>query len=180
MDWENTIRAGFELSTGRENEILRIEPQALTTIERFRQVGASSAEAGGMIFASIESGLVRVVCATEPAQQDKRGRFSFLPALGPQQLTIDKQFKCGLHFIGEWHTHPEARPQPSSVDLRSMSDCFRLSQHQLAGLLMIILGTEQSLEGLWVSIHTGSAFRRLAPAIQPNAPTILRPHILGG
>lgn len=157
------MRVGLELPTGRESEILRIEPQALATIERFRQVGPSSPEAGGMLLASIVPGLVRVVCATEPAQQDKRARFSFRPALGPQQRTIDKQFKSGLHFIGEWHTHPEPWPQPSSVDLRSMSECFRSSKHQLAGLLMIILGTERSLEGVWVSIHTSDNYSRLVP-----------------
>jgi integrative and conjugative element protein (TIGR02256 family) len=164
MDWENTMRAGLELPTGRENEILRIESQALATIERFRQVGSSSPEAGGMLLANIEPGLVRVVCATEPAQRDKRGRFSFMPALGPQQRTIDRQFKSGLHFIGEWHTHPEACPRPSSVDLRSMSECFLLSKHQLAGLVMIILGTERTMDGVWISIHTHDNYHRLVPS----------------
>ncbi|MBI3886901.1 MAG: Mov34/MPN/PAD-1 family protein [Opitutae bacterium] len=169
MDWENTMRAGLELPTGRENEILRIEPQALAIVDRFRQVGSSSPEAGGMLLASIEPGLVRVVCATEPAQQDKRGRFSFMPALGPQQRTIDRQFKSGLHYIGEWHPHPEACPRPSSVDLRSMSECFRLSKHQLSGLVMIIIGTERTLEGLWVGLHSASAIRRLNPAAPGEA-----------
>ena len=161
MDWATTATNGIELRTGRGAEILRIEPQALATIERFRQTGRFAPEAGGMLLASIEPDLVKVVSATEPASTDKRTRFAFLPALSHQQRVINKQFQSGLHFIGEWHTHPEPHPTPSSVDLRSMADCFRGSRHQLAGLVMLILGTETSFDGLWVSLHTDTNFRRL-------------------
>lgn len=161
MDWATTATTGIELRTGRGAEILRIEPQALSTIERFRQTSSSAPEAGGMLLATIESNLVTVVCATEPAATDRRSRFAFIPQLTHQQRVIDKQFRSGLHFIGEWHTHPEPHPTPSSVDLRSMADCFRDSRHQLASLVMLILGTDVSLEGLWVSLHTATGYQRL-------------------
>ncbi len=114
-----------------------------------------------MLLATIETNLVRVVCATEPVATDRRTRFAFVPTLSNQQRVIDKRFRSGLHFIGEWHTHPEPRPTPSAVDLRSMADCFRDSRHQLAGLVMLILGTEISFEGLWVSLHTDTDFHQL-------------------
>jgi integrative and conjugative element protein (TIGR02256 family) len=161
MDWATAAKCGIETRTGRGTEILRLEPQALATIERFRQTGNLAPEAGGMLLATIEPDLVRVVQATEPAATDRRSRFAFIPTLGHQQRIIDKQFRSGLHFIGEWHTHPELRPIPSSVDLRSMADCFRESRHQLASLVMLILGTETAFEGLWVSLHTSTGYKRL-------------------
>lgn len=161
MDWATTATNGIELRTGRGNEILRIEPQALATIERFRQASSFAPEAGGMLLATIEPGLIRVIRATEPAPADKRTRFAFFPKLSHQQRVIDKQFRSGLHFIGEWHTHPEPRPTPSSVDLRSMADCFRDSRHQLTSIVMLILGTEASFDGLWISLHTDTDFHRL-------------------
>ena len=161
MDWATTATNAIELRTGRGAEILRIEPQALATIERYRQTGSSAPEAGGMLLASIEPDLVKVVRATEPAPTDRRTRFAFFPSLSHQQRVIDRQFQSGLHFIGEWHTHPEPRPTPSSVDLRSMADCFRDSRHQLAALVMLILGTETSFDGLWVSLHTATGCQRL-------------------
>ena len=161
MDWATTVTNGIELRTGRGTEILRVEPQALATIERFRQTDSSAPEAGGMLLASIEPDLVRIVRATEPAATDRRTRFAFVPTLNHQQRVIDKQFQSGLHFVGEWHTHPEPRPTPSSVDLRSMATCFRDSRHQLASLVMVILGTEASFDGLWVSLHTDTTFHRL-------------------
>ncbi len=164
MAWSTTVKNGIELHTGRNSEILRIEPEALSTIERFRQTKRSTPEAGGMLLASIEPNLVRLVRATEPAPIDRRTRFAFIPKLKHQQRIIDEQFLSGLHFIGEWHTHPEPRPTPSSVDLRSMAECFRDSRHQLASLLMLILGTEVSFHGLWLSLHTGTAFNRLTLA----------------
>lgn len=169
MDWVTTATNGIELRTGRGSEILRIEPQALATIERFRQTSSSAPEAGGMLLATIERDLVRVVRATEPTATDRRSRFAFFPKLSHQQRVIDKQFRAGLHFIGEWHTHPEPHPTPSSVDLRSMADCFRDSRHQLAGLVMLILGTEASFDGLWVSLHTDkNSHRLLLPEGAPN------------
>ncbi|MBL9170668.1 MAG: Mov34/MPN/PAD-1 family protein [Verrucomicrobiales bacterium] len=125
-----------------------------------------------MLLASIETNFVRIARATEPETQDKRTRLSFRPALGPQQRTIDREFSAGLHFIGEWHTHPEPCPVPSQVDVCSMNDCFRLSKHQLAGLVMIIIGTERSMKGLWISIHTDDAYHRLVTSgpITPITP----------
>lgn len=168
MDWATTLDAGITLRTGRENEILRIEPPALVTIARFRQATHSAPEAGGMLFATIESDLVRIVRATAPSANDRRSRFAFIPALGNQQRTIDKQFRSGLHFVGEWHTHPEPRPTPSAVDLRSMAHCFRESRHQLASLVMIIMGTEPTCDGLWISLHTATEFRCLTPTKAPS------------
>lgn len=161
MDWSTIATNGIELRTGRGAEVLRIESQALATIERFRQTSRSAPEAGGMLLATIEPDLVRVVRATEPTATDRRSRSAFFPKLSHQQRVIDKQFRSGLHFIGEWHTHPEPRPTPSSVDLRSMADCFRDSRHQLASLVMLILGTEASFDGLWISLHTNTDFYSL-------------------
>lgn len=59
----------------------------------------------------------------------------------------------GLHFIGDWHTHPEPTPTPSGSDVRSIRDAVVKSKHHLNGFLMIIVGTDVFPQGLHLSLH---------------------------
>lgn len=134
-------------------------------MQRHRQMRDRDPEAGGMLFAQITAKAISIEEATEPQRPDQRWRFGFWPCNKTQQRIIDDFFKAGLHFVGEWHTHPEARPRPSDLDLRSMADCFRKSRHNLKAIVMIIQGTELPPDGLWVSLHNGKSCRALHPDI---------------
>ena len=68
-----------------------------------------------------------------------------------------------LHYVGDWHTHPEPQPRPSGTDTRSFWDMFRKSRHQLAGFVMIIVGTIAPPAGLFVGISDGDMLEQLAP-----------------
>jgi integrative and conjugative element protein (TIGR02256 family) len=163
MDLQRAIADGLVFDTGRVQEQLIVLPHVLQTILGFQQTSINSREGGGMLLAAITDKIVTVEKATVPGREDKRHRFSFWPSLRRQQKIIDKQFDKDLHFIGEWHTHPETNPTPSMLDIQSMSKCFSQSKHQLTGLVMLILGTGQTIESLWVSLHTASEYKRLTP-----------------
>ncbi|MFY9924042.1 MAG: hypothetical protein WAK51_06150, partial [Opitutaceae bacterium] len=49
----------------------------------------------------------------------------------------------------------------SGLDLASMANCFLRSRHELKALVMVILGTDQSVDGLWVSLHNHRGCRQL-------------------
>lgn len=72
-------------------------------------------------------------------------------------------FEQGFHFVGDWHTHPEAVPSPSSMDLNSIGECVRRSRHGFSGFFLVILGTQVPPAGLHVSFHTGAAWTSLDP-----------------
>jgi integrative and conjugative element protein (TIGR02256 family) len=59
----------------------------------------------------------------------------------------------GLHFIGDWHTHPERIPTPSTSDVRSIREAVARSKHHLNGFVMLIAGTEPFPFGLFVSLY---------------------------
>ena len=59
----------------------------------------------------------------------------------------------GLHFIGDWHTHPERLPRPSPSDVHSIRQAFKLSKHHLNGFVLLIAGTEVFPHGLFVSLY---------------------------
>ena len=134
------------------------------TVEHFvahRQQGRVKTEIGGQLFAQFERGEVRVVRATGPNATDKRGWTWFRPDLRKQNTEIQQLFQQGFHFVGDWHTHPEREPRPSSWDTDSMNDCFKKSQHQLRAFLMVIVGRADFPTGLWVSLHQGNVVERL-------------------
>lgn len=118
-----------------------------------RQDAFWKSEAGGQLFARISGNRWEIVKATGPRRADYRRRFRFFPSRKEEQSEINTSFEDGLHYVGDWHTHPEEQPTPSDLDRRSMAEVVRSSQHQLPGFLMIIVGTDETPNGLWVSFH---------------------------
>lgn len=121
-----------------------------------RQDSPSAKEAGGQLFARIQHTEWHIVLATGPRKIDWRSRIGFRPDRKAEQDEIQRFFRRGLHYVGDWHTHPEMIPNPSSRDLQSMNDLVMRSIHELPGLLLVIVGIDKSESGLWVSVHMGS------------------------
>lgn len=153
----------FHISTDDVSQTLVLTREALALMLHHRQLGATEPESGGMLFAQIEPGWITVRVATPPHHHDRRFRHAYEPDLKQQQFEIRRRFKQGLHFIGEWHTHPEPRPQPSGTDLQSMARCYSTSRHNLRAFVMVILGTAKWPDGLWVSLHREDSIVRLHP-----------------
>ena len=58
----------------------------------------------------------------------------------------------GLHYVGDWHTHPELKPTPASLDISSMKDCFIKSIHELNYFVLTIVGTSPKKANIWVGL----------------------------
>lgn len=140
---------------GTSGQVLEFSEDVLDHFTRFQQTGFKHREAGGQLFARIENGRIWVVEATGPRLTDRRGRTSYQPDRYAEQREIDDRFPAGLHFIGDWHTHPEDRPKPSSVDLSSTADGVRRSRHGLNAFVMVIVGRGELPVALHVSVHDG-------------------------
>lgn len=141
---------------------LRISDAVLSHLRRYRQYGSTACEAGGQLFARFGREAITIELATGPRIRDKRRtRFSFAPSRRLEVEEIKACFIKGLHFVGDWHTHPEGRPNPSLRDLASMAECYRRSRHDLDALVMIIVGTDEFPHGLWIGLHAEKGFTPL-------------------
>ncbi|MGX7705590.1 Mov34/MPN/PAD-1 family protein [Methylobacterium sp. Gmos1] len=148
---------------GASGQTLIFSDQVLRHFERHRQVNRSHNEAGGQIFARINGNEINVIDATGPRLTDRRTRTSFVPDRYAEQVEIDERFVRGLHFVGDWHTHPEDQPSPSAIDLRSTAEGVRLSKHCLNAFVLVIVGRSRFPYGLHISLHDGSAQYLLTP-----------------
>ncbi|MBT3071425.1 Mov34/MPN/PAD-1 family protein [Rhodomicrobium sp. Az07] len=144
------------LKVGVPEVSIHFDAAVLGHFERNRQSSFWSRESGGQLFATIRGPEWTVVRATGPRVSDFRRRFRFFPSRRDEQIEIERLFREGLHYVGDWHTHPESRPTPSYMDLHSMDEMVRRSVHELPGFLMVIVGTELSGHGLWISFHSKS------------------------
>ncbi len=118
-------------------------------------------EIGGLLFASITTEKVSILLATPPHKNDLCKNFIFIPNRINHNKLIKHYFKQGLHFVGEWHTHPQREPSPSNIDILSMKDSFSKSKHELNSLVMIIVGNAEDSLRLWVGTHNNIKFQRL-------------------
>lgn len=138
-----------------------IRAAVVAHVARHRQTSCWKREAGGQLFARIDGDDWMVEEATGPRRGDSRSRFGFRPNRRAEQREIDDRFAVGLHYVGDWHTHPGPNPEPSPMDLASMQAMVRASRHELPGFLMMIVGTDPGSASFWVSMHlVGGSWRR--------------------
>lgn len=142
-------------------ERITIGAAALAHMRAHRQLCVGDAEAGGQLFAKLASGCVDIVVATGPRPQDRRSRFYFAPDRIMERREIAKLHREGLHYVGDWHTHPEPAPSPSALDLQNIRQIFTQSRHTYGGILMIIVGQAELPDGMFVGIANAQQVKRL-------------------
>jgi len=140
---------------------LTFTEDVITQFQNHRQKGRFTRERGGQLFAEFDAGNILICHATGPKRQDRRGRFFFKPDRLREQREINKNFHNGIHYVGDWHTHPEDRPTPSHIDIDSMKDCVTHSIHQLDAFVLVIVGRLQFPDGLSVTLHGNNTVETL-------------------
>lgn len=135
----------------------------LNHFAKHRQDKPEKTEAGGLLFAKVDFLDIHVQKVTGPRTRDIRKRTLFRPHGPSEQKEIDKFHKRGLHFVGVWHTHPEAVPSPSQLDISSICGTFSRSVHSRDGFILVIVGTDPIPDGLSVSVCTDTETVTLIP-----------------
>ena len=111
-------------------------------------------EAGGQLFARFK-GRKNSRGASHRAESD-RSAITIWIYSGSCEQNRKRSTGCisrGLHFVGDWHTHPEPHPRPSMSDVRSIRQAVTQSKHHLNGFILLIAGTEPFPDGLFVSLY---------------------------
>jgi integrative and conjugative element protein (TIGR02256 family) len=124
----------------------------LDTLAARRQRSWFSCETGGQLFARFTQAGVLVERATETMGRTRRTRFGFWPDRRAEQEDINVLFASGLHYIGDWHTHPEKHPLPSNIDEDKILEIFRHSKHELSTMIILIVGQAKFPRGLYAGV----------------------------
>ncbi len=92
---------------------IRFEPTVVEFLENHRQRNWFANERAGQLFGAIDGNVVTVVEATGPRRGDRANHISYYIDRKAAQREIDERYEKGLHYIGDWHTHPQKTPGTS-------------------------------------------------------------------
>lgn len=159
--WSAGTRSVISYPIGDSGQELILTDTILDHLKRYRQRTPGSREAGGQLFARFEDARVSIERATGPNPSDQRTLFTFSPNRLVERREIKRLFEVGLHYVGDWHTHPEAHPCPSDTDIHSFQEMFQQSRHKLASFVMIIVGNAGFPDGLFVALCDGGGIKPL-------------------
>lgn len=101
---------------------LVIPTWVLNEIRTYNQDHFNKPESGGILLGMYRGPHIEITNITTPSKGDDKGRSYFERKC---QSHVDSAHEAWINnnhyvtYIGEWHTHPEAVPTPSSIDIQS-------------------------------------------------------------
>lgn len=147
---------------GDSGQKLVLRASVLRTFRYHRQGRLFGRESGGQLFAGYDDAeTIDVQEATPPRRGDARSRHSLIPDRRAEASEIAERYRRGLHFVGDWHTHPQSRPLPSQTDILNVQAAFLSSRHHLNAFVMIVVGRCPFPDGLFVALCDGCSCHRL-------------------
>jgi integrative and conjugative element protein (TIGR02256 family) len=143
----------------RENGgFILINKKVLDLLNQYKQHNGKY-EAGGILLGCYRGHHIEVIHATPPGPNDIRKPYRFIrkcPSHAIEALKLWEQSHETITYLGEWHTHPEAMPQPSGIDHANWEKYI----HMMDCIFCI-----QGIDDLWVgekskgSIHANKTKR---------------------
>ena len=128
---------------------LALVPDAvLATVTRYSTGPEAEREAGGILIGAYRGVHLEVTGCTEPMQTDTRRRFLFDrkdPGHQRAAMAAWSSSRRTETYVGEWHTHPEPRPSPSSIDLATWASIMNRTRFPV---LFMIGGSEAIWNGV--------------------------------
>lgn len=151
-----------EWSTADKRNLVVFSPDVLRVFKRYRQRFFWQPEGGGILLGRRRGKHLEVMLATEPSPKDSRSAFSFVrEADGHAELAEEawRQGEKQIDYLGEWHTHPQKIPTPSSIDRYEWNKLVR--QRPTTPLLVVIVGTDT----IHVELIVGLQEKLLSPLV---------------
>ena len=150
-------------STPDRKRLIVLAPQALKVFWKHRQRFFWQAEAGGVLLGKRRGKHIEVVLASEPMPADRREQFFFERNVEGHLPFAKAAWRAGhfaVDYVGEWHTHPQRLPLPSSID-RAEWRKLAAARPPTSPLLTIVVGTA----ALHAELLLGSAETELVPLL---------------
>lgn len=131
-------------ATGR---LVLLPDDVVSTVRSYATGREAEREAGGILIGSYRGAHIEVTGCTTPLRRDVRLRCSFdRKDPGHHRAAMAAWMKNdGMEtFVGEWHTHPEPFPTPSSIDLTTW---LSILSRTAFPVLLIIGGSKELWKG---------------------------------
>lgn len=103
---------------------------------------AGKKETGGIIIGRYSLGHQEAIITelTDKPKDSLSGFFSFLRGKSGLKKLLEKKWENNEYYLGEWHFHPEAPPNPSPQDYRTMRKIMLEKKYKCPEPIMMIIG----------------------------------------
>lgn len=127
---------------------IKLPTEVINFIHGYVQNERHKPEAGGVMLGRyiLNSRDVVIDKITFPMPDDRATRTTFIRKKRAHQLIIDREWEASGHtctYLGEWHTHPEAFPSPSSIDTFGWKKKLKKDIFDSDNLFFLIVGTAE-------------------------------------
>jgi len=112
-------------------------------------------ESGGIILGWVSNKNDNNIYVTKlslPTNFDKSSRYAFERDKHIAKIITDYEFYNSngkIVYLGEWHTHPESNPSPSSVDIKMIKQQYKNNKINVDFLIILIQGVKSLCVGLY-------------------------------
>lgn len=144
---------------------VEIARPAMEKLLGYRQLDDEAPEAGGVLLGRyiLDTDDVVIDDITAPCTDDECSRFSFKRSAPAHQAAIDEAWASTtgrIHYLGEWHTHPESNPTPSRTDIDDWRRRVRTDRFDADFLVFVIAGLQ--VISAWEGYRRSGAIRKLS------------------
>jgi integrative and conjugative element protein (TIGR02256 family) len=125
----------------RQHGNILVESLVFELLDQYRQNNIFKSEAGGILLGYRREDHLHVVKATTPQPCDRRSLFRFFRRDNHHQRQATILWEATgetMDYVGEWHTHPERYPTPSTLDLIEWK---KICAKRKAPMLFLIAGS---------------------------------------
>ena len=127
---------------------VEIHPSVVATLTGYRQRPRAAERGGVLAGCRVAARAWLITHASPPSARSLAGLFWLKRDRGDAQRFIDRVFaetRGVANYLGEWHTHPQANPSPSTADRRMLTDLLANSRLEIDFLFGAIVGTGGNL-----------------------------------
>lgn len=150
------IELVYGIEGSNRSRLVVIEPQAVNALRALRQIAPTAHEAGGVLIGERRGESFVVKEVTTPSPRDQSSRFRFIRKFFHHQLAINNANHLSggtSNYLGEWHTHPQDKPYPSSIDFKN----WKSSLHDHEPCLVSVVGRDEE----WWALYENGKFHNL-------------------
>jgi integrative and conjugative element protein (TIGR02256 family) len=146
----------YDLPSGR---VLQVSREAGSTLGAYR--AKRKAEAGGVLLGRVYESEIVIEAATIPSVADRAGTFFFERSTRVSQEQVNHAWSSSdgeQIYLGEWHSHPQAIPEPSGRDRKMILNNLRQAKMEIDFLILVVVGWSDD----WVGLAKQGTLHQLA------------------
>lgn len=147
----------YDLGSGR---VLQFLGEAGSTLDVYR--AKRKTEAGGVLLGRVYESSIVIEAATTPSVADRAGTFFFERSTRVSQEQVNRAWSNSdgeQIYLGEWHSHPQAIPEPSGRDRKMILNNLRKAKMEIDFLVLVVVGWSDD----WVGLAKQGKLHQLAP-----------------